>query len=52
MDLKEELALLLHMPNKIVKFKQFLNGLNDMYPNYKNSFVFTKQEYQFMNTRE
>ena len=30
MDLKEELALLVHTTNKIVKFKQFTNGLYDM----------------------
>ena len=49
MDSKIELALLVHMPNKIVNFKQFLNGLYAMNPNDKNSSVLTKKEYQFMN---
>ena len=39
MDLKEELALLVHMPNKIIMFKQFLDGLYSMRPNDENSFV-------------
>ena len=30
MDSKEELILLVHMPNKIEKFKQFSNGLYAM----------------------
>jgi hypothetical protein len=30
-----KLALLVHMPDKIVKFKQFLNGLYAMDPNDK-----------------
>ena len=49
---KEELTLLIHMPNKIVKSKQFLNGSYAMDPNYKKSFVLTKKEYEFMNTLE
>ena len=50
MYLKEELALLVHMPNKIVKFKQLLKGLYAMDPNDEKSFVITKQDYKFMNT--
>ena len=46
------MASLVHIPNKIVKFKQFLNSLYDMDPNDKNSFVLTNQEYQFMKTLE
>ena len=35
MDLKEELALLVDMPNNIVKFKKFSNGLYAMVTNEK-----------------
>ena len=52
MDLKEELELLLYTPNKILKSKQFLNGLYDIDQNYENSFVLTRDDYQFMNTLE
>ena len=52
MDLKEELTLLLHMQNKIVKFKQFPHGLYYIYSNDENSFILTKKQYQFMNTIE
>ena len=48
-DSKEKLALLVHMPNKIVKLKQILNGLYSMDPNDEKSFVLNKKEYQFMN---
>ena len=41
MDLKEELALLVDMPNNIVKFKKFSNGLYAMVTNEKNSYVLT-----------
>ena len=51
-DSKEELAFLFHMSNKILKFNQFSDVLYDMDPNDKKSFIFTKQEYQFMNTIE
>jgi hypothetical protein len=50
MDSKEELALLVHMPEKIVKFKQFSNGLYVMDPNDERSFTMTKKPYQFLNT--
>jgi hypothetical protein len=50
MDSKEELALLVHMPDKIVKFKQFSNGLYAMDPSGENSFMMTKKPYQFLNT--
>jgi hypothetical protein len=50
MDLKEELALLVHMPDKIVKFKQFSNGLHAMDPNDKTSFEMKKKPYQFLTT--
>ena len=36
MDSKEELTFLVHMPDKIVKFKQFANGLYAMDPNDEN----------------
>jgi hypothetical protein len=52
MDSKEEVALLVHMPNKIVKFKQFSNGLYAMDPNDEKSFKMTKKPYQFLNTLE
>ena len=42
MDFEEELALLVHMPNKIVKFKKFSNGLYAIDPNGKKSYVLTK----------
>jgi hypothetical protein len=43
MDSKEELALLVHMPDKIVKFKQFSNGLYTMDPNDDKSFELNKK---------
>ena len=52
MTLKEEPALLVHMPNKIVKLKQSSNELYSMDPNDENSFILTKKYYQFMNTLE
>jgi hypothetical protein len=45
MDSKEELALLVHMPDKIVKFKQFSNGLYAIDPSDKKSFRMTKKPY-------
>jgi hypothetical protein len=50
MDSKEELALLVHMPDKIVKFKQFSNGLYDMDPNDKTSFEMKRKPCQFLTT--
>ena len=38
MDSTKELALLVHMPDKIVKFKQFSNGLYAMDPSDETSF--------------
>ena len=52
MDLEEELALLVHMSNNIVGFNPFSNCLYAMEPNDENSYVLTKEEYQFMNTLE
>ncbi len=52
MDSKEELALLVHMPDRIVKFKQFSNGLYAMDPSDEKSFKRTKKPYQFLNTLE
>jgi hypothetical protein len=52
MDSKEELALLVNMPDKIVKFKQFSNGLYAMEPNDEKSSVMTKKLYEFLNTLE
>ena len=49
MILKEEMALIVNMPKHIVKFKEFSNSLYGMIPNDRNSFVITKQDYQFMN---
>ena len=43
MDSKEELALLVQMPNKIVMSKQFSNGLYDMDPDDENIFVLTRE---------
>jgi hypothetical protein len=50
MDSKEERALLVHMPDKIVKFKQFSNGLYAMDPNDKTSFEMKKKPFQFLTT--
>jgi hypothetical protein len=50
MDSKEELALMVHMPDKIVKFEQFSNGLYAMDPNDKTSFEMKKKPYQFLTT--
>ena len=52
MYLKEELALLVHMPNKIVKFKQLLKGLYAMDKNNEKSSILTNKQYQFMNKLE
>ena len=52
MDSEEDMKLLVHMPNNIVKFKQLLNGLYAMKPNDENSDILTKEEYQFMDTLE
>ena len=53
MDSKEELALLVHMPDKILKFKQSANGLYAMDPNNQTSFEMrTTKTYQFMSTQE
>ncbi len=52
MDSTKELALLVHMPDKIVKFKQFKNGLYAMDPSDEKSFsrkMHTKP-CQFLNT--
>jgi hypothetical protein len=38
------------MPDKIVKFKQFSNGLYAMDPNDKTSFEMKKKPYQFLTT--
>ena len=46
MDSKEELALLVHMPDKIVKFKQFSNGLYAMDRSDEKSFMMTKKPYK------
>jgi hypothetical protein len=50
MDSKEERALLVHMPDKIVKFKQFSNVLYAMDPNDKTSFEMKKKPFQFLTT--
>jgi hypothetical protein len=50
MDSKEERALLVHMPDKIVKFKQLSNGLYAMDPNDKTSFEMKKKPFQFLTT--
>ena len=52
MDSKEELALLVHMPNRIIKFKEISNGLYAMDLNNKESFIITNKQYQFMNMLE
>ena len=46
MDSREELKLIVHIPNNIVKFKQFSNGLYVIDPNDEKSFVLTNKEYQ------
>jgi hypothetical protein len=52
MDLKEELALLAHMTEKIVTFKQFSNGSHSMDPKDKKSCKLTKKPHQFLNKAE
>ena len=52
MYLEEELTLLLHIPNKILKFKQFSDSLYAIDPHKENRYLLTKKEYQFMNTIE
>jgi hypothetical protein len=47
MDSKEERALLVHMPDKIVKFKQFSNELYAMDPNDKTSFEMKNNHISF-----
>ena len=49
---KDELELLVHMINNIVRLKQFSIWLYAMDPNDENIFVLTMKEYQFMNTLE
>ena len=44
MDSKEELALLVHMPNKIVRFDKFSNGLYAMDTNNEKSPILTKKK--------
>ena len=43
MDSKEEMVLLVHMPNKIVKFKKISNRLYAMDTNDKKSLIITKK---------
>jgi hypothetical protein len=43
---------LVHMPEQIVKFKQFSNGLYAMDPNDEKSFELYKKPYQFLATME
>jgi hypothetical protein len=50
MDSKQELALLVHLPDKIVKFKQFSNGLYAMDLNDHKSFEIPKKPIQLMNS--
>ena len=52
MDSKEELELLVHMPNKIVKFKQLFNELYARSKNDEKRFILTKKNYQLMNILE
>ena len=52
MDSKEELALLVHMPNKIVKFRQLSNEIYAMDKNNEKSSIPIKKQYQFMNKLE
>ncbi len=52
MDSKEELALLVHMPDKIVRFKQLSNGLYAMDPSDEKSYELKPKPYQFLNTVE
>ena len=46
---KEELALLVHMPNNIIKLNRISNGLYVIETNDEKIFLLTKQEYQFIN---
>jgi hypothetical protein len=55
-NLEQELALLVHTPGKIVKFKQWPNGLYAMDPNDKASYKLTGTNeaipHQFLNSQE
>ena len=52
MDSKEELALLVHMPNKIVKFRQLSNEIYATDKNNEKGSIIIKKQYQFMNKLE
>ena len=49
MDSKQEKALLVHMPDKVVKFKQFSSGLCAVDPNDKKSHELPKKSSQFLS---
>ena len=51
-DSGKEKAFLVHMPNKIVKFRQFSNGLYGMHPEDPNSYVEKKKGMQMVNSIE
>ena len=51
MDTEKEKAFLVHLPDRIVKFKQMTNGLYGMNPKNKNEYVIYKNKpFQFVGT--
>ena len=52
MDSEKEKALCVHMPRKIVKFRQMSNGLYGMNPNNPNENIKVTGKQQFVNTVE
>ena len=51
-NFKEEDTVYVHMPHKIVKFKQMTNGLYGMNPNHKDSCMSKEGKFQMLNTVE
>jgi hypothetical protein len=52
MDTNKEAALVVHMPNKAVKFKEWPNGLYAMTPSDPDSFGSISDQYQMIQTIE
>jgi hypothetical protein len=52
MDTKKEAALIFHTPNKVVKFKEWPNGLYAMNPSDSDSFGSISDQYQMIQMIE
>ena len=52
MDTRKEAALLVHMGDKAVKFKEWPNGLYAMNPSDSESFGTLSEQYQMIQTLE